>query len=181
MGVGPSSMENLSLSVLTFYALAGTAVVGAGGVAFSRNIIYSALSLMVSFVGVAGLYVILGADFIAGVQVLLYVGGVLVLTLFAVMLTQGIRDVEVSNRSVGRIPAIVIVSGTAVVMYEAVSKAGWADKALVMDESSTYAVGNALLSDYILPFEVASIVLLAVLVGAVVLTRKEVVAEDESS
>lgn len=174
-------MENLSLSVITFYALAGVAVLGAAGVAFSRNIIYSALALMVSFLGVAGLYVILGADFIAGVQVLLYVGGVLVLTLFAVMLTQGIRDVEVSNRSVGLLPALLIVAGTFAVMYQAVSQAGWAEKALEMTESSSYAVGNALLGDYILPFEVASIVLLAVLVGAVVLTRKEVVVEDESS
>jgi NADH-quinone oxidoreductase subunit J len=174
-------MENLSLSVIVFYGLAGTAVVGAAGVAFSRNIIYSALGLMLSFMGVAGLYVILGADFVAGVQVLLYVGGVLVLTLFAVMLTQGIRDVEVSNRSVGTIPAIVIVAGTIAVMYRAFSEAGWAVSASAQTESSTYAVGNALLGDYILPFEVASIVLLAVLVGAVVLTRKEVRLEDESS
>jgi NADH-quinone oxidoreductase subunit J len=174
-------MENLSLSVLTFYVLAGTAVVGAAGVAFSRNIIYSALSLMVSFMGVAGLYVMLGADFIAGVQVLLYVGGVLVLTLFAVMLTQGISDIQVSNRSVGRVPALVIVAGTAAIMFRAVSQAGWADKALPLDQSSTYEVGNLLLGRYILPFEVASIVLLSVLVGAVVLTRKEVVAEDEST
>ena len=174
-------MENLSLSVIAFYGLAGVAVFGAAGVAFSRNIIYSALALMVSFIGVAGLYVTLGADFIAGVQVLLYVGGVLVLTLFAVMLTQGIQDVEVSNRSVGRIPALVIVLGTFAVMYQSVSKAGWAAKDLVIGESSTAAVGNALLGNYILPFEVASIVLLAVLVGAVVLTRKEVVAEDGSS
>jgi NAD(P)H-quinone oxidoreductase subunit 6 len=174
-------MENLSLSAIAFYGLAGVAVFGAAGVAFSRNIIYSALSLMVSFIGVAGLYVTLGADFIAGVQVLLYVGGVLVLTLFAVMLTQGIQDVEVSNRSVGPIPALVIVLGMFVVMYQSISKAGWAAKDLAAGESSTAAVGNALLSTYILPFEVASIVLLAVLVGAVVLTRKEVVAEDESS
>ena len=112
---------------------------------------------------------------------LLYVGGVLVLTLFAVMLTQGIRDVEVSNRSVGRVPAIAIVAATIAVMYRAFSDAGWADNASAMTESSAYAVGNALLGDYILPFEVASIVLLAVLVGAVVLTRKEVRLEDESS
>jgi len=174
-------MENLSLSVIAFYGLAATAVLGAAGVAFSRNIIYSALALMISFIGVAGLYVILGADFIAGVQVLLYVGGVLVLTLFAVMLTQGIRDVEVSNRSVGVVPALVIVAATFAVMYRAVKQAGWAEKALDMTNSSSYAVGNALLGEYILPFEVASIVLLAVLVGAVVLTRKEVVEGDGSS
>lgn len=174
-------MENLSISLILFYGLAVTAVAGAAGVAFSRNIIYSALGLMLSFMGVAGLYVILGADFVAGVQVLLYVGGVLVLTLFAVMLTQGIRDVEVSNRSVGTIPAVVIVAGTVTVMYRAFSQADWAGSDLALTQSSAYSIGNALLGDYILPFEVASIVLLAVLVGAVVLTRKEVRLEDESS
>jgi NADH-quinone oxidoreductase subunit J len=102
-------MEGLSLSVAVFYLLAGLTLAGAGGVAFSNNIVYSALSLMASFMGVAGLYVMLNADFVAGVQILLYVGGVVVLTLFAVMLTQHIADVEVSNRSVGRVPALLIV------------------------------------------------------------------------
>lgn len=110
-------MEGMSLWPVVFYLLAAIAIVGAGGVAFSRNIIYSALSLMVSFLGVAGLYVMLNADFVAGVQVLIYVGGVLVLTLFAVMLTAQIQEVEVSNRSVGRIPALVIVAGTFAVLW----------------------------------------------------------------
>jgi NADH-quinone oxidoreductase subunit J len=164
-----------SLSTAVFYLLAGIAVVGAAGVAFSRNIIYSALSLMVSFLGVAGLYVLLYAEFVAGVQVLIYVGGVLVLTLFAVMLTQGIRDVEVSNRSVGRPLGLVIVAGTFAVMLKAYLAAAWhAADAAAMMPSSTYGIGDALLGPYVLPFEVASIVLLTVLVGAVVLSRKEV-------
>ena len=82
-------MEGLSLSAAVFYLLAAVTVVGAGGVAFSKNIIYSALSLMVSFLGVAGLYVVLNADFVAGVQVLIYVGGVLVLTLRHDLLVRG--------------------------------------------------------------------------------------------
>jgi NADH-quinone oxidoreductase subunit J len=174
-------MENFSLSVTVFYALAGLAVVGAAGVAFSRNIIYSALSLMLSFMGVAGLYVVLDADFVAGVQVLLYVGGVLVLTLFAVMLTHGIQDIEVSNRSVGRLVALLIVAGSFAVLYRAFMQTSWWAGEIAERIPSTYAVGNALLSTYILPFEVASIVLLAVLVGAVVLTRKEVSGEDVPS
>jgi NAD(P)H-quinone oxidoreductase subunit 6 len=168
-------MAEGSLSVAVFYLLAGIAVVGAAGVALSSNIIYSALALMISFLGVAGLYVLLYAEFVAGVQVLIYVGGVLVLTLFAVMLTQGIRDVEVSNRSVGRPLGLVIVAGTFAVMLQAYLAASWhaADAAATMP-SSTYGIGDALLGPYVLPFEVASIVLLTVLVGAVVLSRKEV-------
>jgi len=172
-------MAESSLSVPVFYLLAGLAVVGAAGVAFSRNIIYSALALMASFFGVAGLYVMLYAEFVAGVQVLIYVGGVLVLTLFAVMLTQGIRDVEVSNRSVGRVVALVIVAGTFATMMQAYRAASWhtTEPGTEM-ASSTYGVGDALLGPYVLPFEVASIVLLTVLVGAVVLSRKEVGEHD---
>lgn len=168
-------METLSSFSLFFYLLAGLAVVGAGGVAFSTHIVYSALSLMVSFMGVAGLYVMLSADFVAGVQVLVYVGGVLVLTLFAVMLTHGIQDVHVSNRSVARPLALAIVVALFSALVAALGGAQWANEQLSGETNSTYGIGNALLSDYILPFEVASLVLLAVLIGAVVLTRKEVV------
>jgi NADH-quinone oxidoreductase subunit J len=172
--------DGLSLSVGAFYLLAALSVVGAGGVAFSRNIVYSALSLMVSFFGVAGLYVLLGADFVAGVQVLIYVGGVLVLTLFAVMLTAQIQDVEVSNRAVGTWGAVVIVGAVFTVTCRAFAGASWRADALTAAASSTYAVGDALLNEYVLPFEVASLVLLTVLVGAVVLSRKEVVEPDRS-
>jgi NADH-quinone oxidoreductase subunit J len=173
-------MQGLSLSVAAFYLLAGLTLIGAGGVAFSRNIVYSALSLMASFMGVAGLYILLRADFVAGVQVLLYVGGVVVLTLFAVMLTQHISDVQVSNRSVGRLPALAITLAVFAVTARAYAAATWRIEDLPQQTYSTYAIGNALLGQYVLPFELASIVLLAVLVGAVVLSRKEVVeAQNE--
>lgn len=168
-------MEGVSLSAAAFYLLAGLAVVGAGGVAFSRNIVYSALSLMLSFFGVAGLYVMLDADFVAGVQVLVYVGGVLVLTLFAVMLTHQIADIRVSNRSVGRPVALAVTVGVFALLYRTFAGVAWHVADGEAAEASTYGVGNALLSDYVLPFELASLVLLVVLVGAVVLSRKEVV------
>ncbi|MFT4569588.1 MAG: NADH-quinone oxidoreductase subunit J [Hyphomicrobiaceae bacterium] len=168
-------MEGLSLELLVFALLAAFAVFGAGGVAFSTHIIYSALSLMVSLLGVAGLYVMLGADFVAGVQLLVYVGGVLVLTLFAVMLTHGIQDIEVSNRSAGRPMALVLVGAVFTVMVRGVLAVDWKIVEEAPAKASTHGIGDALLGTYILPFEVASLVLLAVLVGAVVLTRKEVV------
>lgn len=166
---------DFSLIPAVFYMLAGLTLVGAGGVAFSTHIVYSALSMMVAFFGVSGLYVMLSADFVAGVQLLVYVGGVLVLTLFAVMLTHGIQNVEVSNRSVGRPAALAISLGVFVVALKAFLAAEWAEGELVVETGSVHGIGDALLSQYILPFEVASLVLLAVLIGAVVLTRKEVV------
>jgi len=167
-------MEGISLGTGVFYLLAAFAVLGAGGVAFSQNIVYSALSLMLSFLGVAGLYVFLNAEFVAGIQVLIYVGGVLVLTLFAVMLTQGIRDVEVSNASFSRPLGLAVVLAAFVVLFRTLGAAVWFAGEPRPMESSTYGVGDALLGPYVLPFEVASIVLLTVLIGAVVLSRKEV-------
>ncbi|HYC56868.1 MAG TPA: NADH-quinone oxidoreductase subunit J [Candidatus Binatia bacterium] len=157
-----------------FYLVAAVSLFGALGVALSKHIIYSALALMVSLMGVAGMFLTLSADFVAGVQLLIYVGGVLVLTLFAVMLTQGIQDVAVSNRAVGRLAGAAITAAVFLVMARAVTSATWATaKEPLPPVYSTNAVGDLLLGKYVLPFEVASIVLLAVLVGAVVLTRKE--------
>jgi len=81
--------------------------------------------------------------------------------------------VQVSNRSVGALPALAIVIAIFTVMVKAYAAAEWRTASLPTDTTSTYAVGDALLGNYVLPFEVASLVLLAVLVGVVVLSRKE--------
>ena len=160
-----------------FYAIAAVTVLGAIGVALSTNVVYSAFALMGALLGAAGLYVFLAADFVAAVQLLVYVGGILVLTLFAIMLTHQISDVEVSNRSVGRLPAFLIVAFVGTGMGYALHRAPWhvgpelAQHAA--GEGTTYGIGDSFLNQYLLPFELASIVLLTVLVGAIVLSRKE--------
>lgn len=156
-----------------FYAFAAFTVLCASGVAFSRNIVYSAFALLGTLFGVAALYVFLAADFVAGAQFLIYIGGVLVLVLFAVMLTHRIADVAVSNRAVGSAPALLIVLGTAVVLGRGLMVARWPVVAALPDTPTTHAIGNAFLGPYVLPFELASFVLLAVLVGAIVVSRKE--------
>src|SRR5262249_25880733 len=166
-------MDMIGLGDAVFYLIAAVTVVSAAGVAFSRNIVYSAFSLMGAFMGVAALYVFLAADFVAVVQVLIYVGGILVLTLFAVMLTHRIADVRISNRSVGRLPALIIIALVFGVMAKAVLRTTWHMTPAGTPTPTTYAIGNGFLSDYILPFELASVVLLAALIGAVVLSRKE--------
>lgn len=166
-------MSAPQLSDLVFYMVAALTIVSAGGVAFSRNIVYSGFSLMGTFMGVAGLYVFLAADFVALVQVLIYIGGILVLLLFAVMLTHRIADVRISNRSVGVFPALVMIIATGVVMGNAILKANWHTVEVQPALPTTAGIGNAFLTDYILPFELASVVLLAALIGAVVLSRKE--------
>ncbi len=154
-----------------FYLLAILTVGSAAIVAFSRNVVHSAFALLGTLVGVAGIYALLAADFLWVIQLLLYVGGILVLTLFAVMLTQGIADVSISNRAVGRAPALVISAVAAAVMIFAVFKTPWHQAAKVMVGPTTYGIGNAFLDTYALPFELASIILLAALIGAVVISR----------
>lgn len=170
-------MSAFSLGGLIFYLVAAVTLISAAGVAISPNIVYAAFSLLGTFMGVAGLYVMLAADFVAVIQVLVYVGGILVLMIFAVMLTHRIADPRISNRSVGRLPGFVIVAAVAAVMIKAVLTTTWHTITPGTPLPTTYGIGDAFLGEYILPFEVASVVLLAALIGAVVLSRKELKEE----
>ena len=164
----------MEVSTAVFYLIALLTVVSAGMVAFSRNIIYSAFSLLGTFMGVAGIYVFLGADFVAAVQLLIYVGGILVLILFAVMLTHRITDVEITNRAAGRIPALLVTGVLVYFLIETVRQTPWVKAKTVIYAATTATIGDAFLYDYLLPFELASLVLLGAMIGAVVLSRKEI-------
>jgi NAD(P)H-quinone oxidoreductase subunit 6 len=164
----------MDVSTAVFYLIALVTVVSAGMVAFSRNIIYSAFSLLGTFMGVAGLYVFLGADFVAAVQLLIYVGGILVLILFAVMLTHRITDVEITNRAAGRIPALLVVALFLVLVIQIVKETPWAKAKEIIFVATTASIGDSFLYEYLLPFELASLVLLGAMIGAVVLSRKEI-------
>ena len=156
-----------------FYFLAALTVAAGLGVVFTTNVVHSALALMGALLGVAAMFVLLGADFIGVVQLLVYVGGILVLTLFAVMLTSRV-DVRVSNRAVGRLPAAAVVLVVLTAMTRAITQATWAAAAPQAPLPTVYGIGNEFLGKYVLPFEVASLVLLVALIGAVVVSRKEV-------
>jgi NAD(P)H-quinone oxidoreductase subunit 6 len=164
----------MPMGAVVFYLVAALTIGSAVVVAFSRNIVYSAFSLLGAFMGVAGLYALLAADFVAVIQILVYVGGILVLIIFAVMLTHRIDDVAVSNRSVGRLPAVLIIGAVGVLMGTAVMGTRWVQRSEVGAEPTTYGIGDAFLNQYVLPFELASVVLLVVLIGAIVVSRKEI-------
>jgi NAD(P)H-quinone oxidoreductase subunit 6 len=166
-------MLNPLAAQIVFYLVAALTVGFAALVAFSRNIVYSAFALVGALMGVAGIYILLAADFVAMVQVLLYVGGVVVLTIFAVMLTQGIGDVAVSNRAAGPFAGLSIVLLAGAVMLYATLRTPWHVTSTIEVSATTYGVGNAFLGAYVLPFEVASVVLLAALIGAVVISRQD--------
>jgi NAD(P)H-quinone oxidoreductase subunit 6 len=156
---------------LVFYAMSGLALVGAGWVAFSKNIVRSAFALLLTFFGVAGLYALLSADLVAVIQLMVYVGGVLVVMLFAVMLTARIADVRASNRSLGMIAGVAATVPLAAGLCWIAVQIPLPVPELAPQPPLSAAVGNALLQGYVVPFEVASVLLLAALIGAVVLSR----------
>jgi len=159
---------------LLFYILAALTIGSAGIVALSRNIIYSTIALLGTFLGIAGLYVQLSADFLAAVQILVYVGGTLTLILFAVMLTAHIENIRTSNTSRTRWPAFLLIGAMLVVLGLVANRTEWP---VLRDPSavpSTAKLGHAFLTEYMLPFEVGSIVLLGAMIGAVVLARRAV-------
>lgn len=164
----------MNVSTAIFYFIALITVVSAGMVAFSRNIIYSAFSLLGTFMGVAGIYIFLGADFVAAAQVLIYVGGILVLILFAVMLTHRITDVAITNRAAGRIPALLIVGVLVFLLIQTIKETTWVTAKELVYAPTTATIGDQFLEQYLLPFELASVILLAAMIGAVALSRKEI-------
>ena len=167
---------DISIGTIVFYLIATITVVSAAVVVYSRNIVHSAFSLVGTFGGVAGIYVMLGADFVAAVQVLIYVGGILVLILFAVMLTHRIADVNITNRSVGRFPALIVTGLVLALLVTTIIESSWSKADKVAHEPTTAQIGELFLGKYLLPFELASLVLLVALIGAVVLARKEIKA-----
>jgi NADH-quinone oxidoreductase subunit J len=155
-----------------FYAAAAMTVGAAILVAILPNILYAAVALLFSFAGVAALYVLLSADFLAATQVLVYVGGILVLILFAVFLSNRIADVKISNPGRFRLPAAAVCLVLfGVLSFTAVSTPFAVKTGVYLP--TTADLGELLMTRYLLPFEIASVLLLAALVGAALLSRPE--------
>lgn len=156
-----------------FYVFALITVVSAFVVVFTRNIMYAAFSLLFTFFGVAGLYALLSADFLAVTQILIYVGGILVLLLFGVMLTNNVVSVDLKTGTLQTVPALIIVAivaGSLAGLFYSTWKNVPAPTTGVV--STTRPLGEMLMTGYMLPFEVASVVLLVALIGAAITARR---------
>ena len=164
---------------LLFFFFSGLILACSLFVAFSKNIIHAAFALLGVFAGVAGLYGLLSANFLAAVQILVYVGGVLIIILFAIMLTRGIQDARRSNPSNGLVPAGIIGVIVAAVLVAIAVGFPWKSQAPVEVGSTVPGIGDALLGRFLIPFEILSVVLLAALIGAVHLIRKEIKPEEK--
>lgn len=155
---------------IAFFALAGMTLFGGLAVVTLKNLLHSALALVASFIGVAGLYFMLQAEFIAVVQVLLYVGAITVLILFAIMLTErltGKRLRQFTAKWWLAAPGALLLF--AALIAPAVLRTSWLQRPNeAVPESAAAALGEKLMTIYVLPFEIASVLLLVALVGAIV-------------
>ncbi len=165
-------MEKLVFALI-FVVTIGSASI----VAFSRNLIYSAFALIGTFLGVAATFIMLQADFLGLAQVMVYAGGILVLTVFAVMLTSRIDQSQNNNPVTNYKMVVPVMIGFLLLMLSVVASDKW-----VMNASSApatiSALGNSLLTRYLLPFELISVLLLMAMIGAAIITRRYVRQSD---
>ena len=166
--------------LICFAVLSLTLVVGAFGVVLLPNIVYSAFLLGGVFLSVAGLYLLLNASFVAAAQILVYVGAVNVLILFAIMLVNKREDLSaIPGLAVRRLLSALVCAGLFVLLVRVAFTTPWAlPGPASIGEEATARIGEHLFSDYLLPFELASVLLLMAMIGAIVLARRDVFASD---
>jgi NADH-quinone oxidoreductase subunit J len=160
------------MTTIIFWVFVLLTVVSAFNVVHSHNLIYAALSLLLTLFGVAVLYIFLWADFLAGVQIIIYIGGILILLLFGIMLTHKIISIQITQLNMQRGAAGASALGILVILLWMIFKTPWFTMAALEPQGTVREIGILLLSDYLLPFEVASVLLLAALIGAAMLSRK---------
>jgi len=163
----------MSVAPLLFWIFAAMAVAGGLMAVLLPSIVRAVFSLMISFAGVAGVYALAGADFLAVTQIVVYVGGVVVLMAFGVLLTgrtaQAVGAREVRNRPLGLALGALLFGGLVLALSRT---SEFRFGAVATSEGTARGLGALLLGDYIIAFEFASILLLVALVGAAYLVRR---------
>ena len=162
----------MTAHAVVFYIFAAITIGSAAVVVLARSLIYSAFALLFTFFGVAGLYVLLGADFLAATQLLIYVGGILVLLLFGVMLTHKLYDLDLRSEVTQFLPGVFIAVGLFVVLTVTALRTRWAVGTGRPPAATTAEIGQLFMGPYLLPFEAASILLLVALIGAAMIVRR---------
>jgi NAD(P)H-quinone oxidoreductase subunit 6 len=165
---------------ICFLLLGTTLLLGSLGVVLLPNIVYSAFLLAGVFLSVAGLYLLLNASFVAAAQVLVYVGAVNVLILFAIMLVNKKENLAaIPGLLLRRLLSGAVCGGLLVLLLRVAFTTPWALPGPVpVGEEATIRIGEHLFSDYLLPFELASVLLLMAMIGAIVLARRDVFSSD---
>lgn len=168
----------MTAEMILFFIFGAVSLIGAIAVISFRHPIYSALSLIVTFFSQAGLFVLLGAHFVAAVQVIVYAGAIMVLFLFVIMLLN-LGTLSAKSALTGKLKGVVVVLGV-LLAIQGVYIAMTAGTGTALEDTqasteavTTYKIGELLFSKYLLPFEVTSLILLAALIGVIVLVKRE--------
>jgi NADH-quinone oxidoreductase subunit J len=159
-------MENIAFGLIVAITL-GSALM----VVMTQQLLYSAIALLFTLFGVAGLYIFMWADFMAGVQIVIYIGGILVLLIFGIMLTNKISSVNISHTSLQRRVGAVITLGVLGFLIPMITNTSWLQLSSEEPAQTADSIGRLLMMEYLLPFEVASLLLLGALIGAAMLSR----------
>jgi len=162
---------------VVFGVLAAAMCLSALRVVTTKNLVHAALYLTVVLAGGAGIYILLAAEFVATVQVLVYIGAVIVLMLFGLFLTRAplgeAQDLDNNQRWLAAVIALLLLGILGVVLQRAFKGQHVATSVIADQGSNTAAIGLSIFHDFVIPFEVASVLLLAALVGAVVIARRD--------
>jgi NADH:ubiquinone oxidoreductase subunit 6 (subunit J) len=161
------------MEIAAFYGFSLLAIIAALFILFSKNLIYGAFALFLAFLGVAALYILAGADFLGVTQIMIYVGGILVLLIFGIMLTQKKKsdDSQHHNRVEillsREVWGFLLGAGVFVMLAKIISSANFKMTGdLISSRSTIKTIGVELMTSHLLPFEIAAILLLVALVGA---------------
>jgi len=176
-------METSIYSVVAFYGLAITILGNATLVIFARNIVHSVLFLAVTFIAMAGLFLMLDADFLAAVQVLVYAGAVCIMVVFGIMLIQR-AEMKATNLFNGQAIAGAGLVALVVAMCAVFAgRTAWTQLVVAgeVPDNTVGIIGELLLSKYVIPFEVAALLLLVALIGAILIARDEEVKANANS
>ena len=158
---------------IIFYIISLIVIISAFFVVLSKNIVHAAFSLLFTLFGIAGLYIFLGADFLGAVQIILYVGGILVLILFGVMLTTNVLNIKVYEEGISMFKGFVISFIIfLLLLFVEIRIVRW-DVVESPITPTIHKIGNVLLTRYLFPFEIVSVLLLSVIIGSVIIARKD--------
>jgi NAD(P)H-quinone oxidoreductase subunit 6 len=171
------------VQIVSFGILAVMMIGAALGVVLSSSIVYSAFLLGGVFISIAGLYLLLNGDFVAAAQILVYVGAVNVLILFAIMLVNKRQNfAPFPSAGIRKILTSVVSLGLFALLSTMILATPWAyATAPVVFESSIVLIGQHFFTDFLLPFELASVLLLMAMVGAIILARREYLPDSETT
>jgi NADH-quinone oxidoreductase subunit J len=160
-----------------FYLLAGLAIASGVLVITRKNPVHSALALILTLLSLAGLYLMLYAPFVAGVQIILYVGGIMVLFLFVIMLVnleRSLKEKQFNQQWIAGVLAAVALGGLFIAIYIKGHDLFSMPMKTVPEAQNTQRIGEMLYSSYMFPFEIASLLLLVAIIGAVVMAKKRI-------